>query len=331
MTNNLPSKHSVAVLISEGLGLFEFGIATEVFGLARPEFDFPWYDFNVVCAASNSVTATGGVTITADYGLDYLDHVDTIIIPSWQHARNPETTAVTAALRAAAARNTRFLSICSGAFLLAEAGLLDGKRATTHWKHIDNFSALYPAIDIEEDSLYVDQGNIICSAGSSAGIDACMHLVRRDYGAVIANQVARRLVSHPHRIGGQKQFIPSPIQVRDKHTISMAMEWALERLSQKISVVDMASQVHMSERTFLRHFRDTTGSTPMEWLQRMRISHAQELLENSNNTVTSISEKSGYQSIETFRVAFKRVTGLSVSAYKSRFRVPTETSKHSLR
>lgn len=326
MINSPQSKHSVAVLISEGLGLFEFGIATEVFGLARPEFDFPWYDFKVVCAASKSVSATGGIKVSADYGLDYLEQVDTIIIPSWSHTANPRAGEVTpqviTALRAAATRNTRFLSICSGAFLLAEAGLLDGKKASTHWKHLDKFSQLYPAIELEEDALYVDQGNIICSAGSSAGIDACMHLIRRDYGTAVANQVARRLVSHPHRSGGQKQFIPSPIEVRDQHTISKAMEWALARMSRKITVADMAAQVHMSERTFLRHFRETTATTPMEWLQRMRISHAQELLENSNHTLTSISEKTGYQSTDTFRLAFKRVTGLSVSAYKSSFRVP---------
>lgn len=321
MKKHSKSKHSVAVIISEGLGLFEFGIATEVFGLERPEFDFPWYEFEVVCASKKSIKTTGGVHISAARGLCHLKHVDTIIIPSWSSTA-PQNDKVIKAIKDAANRNVRFLSICSGVFLLAAAGLLTGKKVTTHWKHVARLNFLYPEIDVEEDALYIDNGNITCSAGSSAGIDACMHLVRRDFGTAIANEVARRLVSHPHRDGGQKQFIPSPVEVRQKHTISASMEWALKRIPKKIRLKDMASQVHMSERTFLRRFRETTGSTPMEWLQRMRIHKAQELLENTNDSLSSVAENSGYQSIETFRVAFKRVTGLSASAYRSRFKVP---------
>lgn len=321
MKQLITPKHSVAVLISEGLGLFEFGIATEVFGLDRSEFDFPWYEFEVVYASKKVVTATGGVQVSAKFGLDYLKNVDTIIIPSWSSTA-PTSTEVIQAIHDAANRNVRLLSICSGVFLLAAAGLLQGKKATTHWRHIAQLRSLYPNVEIEEDALYIDHGNIICSAGSSAGIDACMHLVRRDFGTAVANDVARRLVSHPHRVGGQSQFIPSPIEVKEKHNISEVMEWVLKRISKKVTVKEMASKIHMSERTFLRRFRETTGCTPLEWLQRMRIYKAQELLENTNKSLVSIADKSGYQSIETFRVAFKRVTGLTAGEYRSRFNAP---------
>jgi len=322
MIQKTTAKHSVAVLISDGLGLFEFGIATEIFGLARPEFDFPWYDFSVVCTSAKQVTATGGVQVSASKSLDHLKHVDTIIIPSWNTNSPTPPERLIDAINTAANNNTRLLSICSGVFLLAAAGLLEGKKVTTHWKHINKLTRLFPNIEVTEDALYIDHGNIICSAGSSAGIDACMHLVRRDFGTAIANDVARRLVSHPHRTGGQKQFIPKPVQERKNNTISMAMQWATERLSEQIGVAEMAEYVHMSERTFFRHFRATVESTPAQWLQHTRIANAQALLENTNDSMTSIAEQSGYHSMETFRIAFKRVTGLSASAYKSNFNAP---------
>lgn len=313
------AKHSVAVLISNGLGTFEFGIAVEVFGLARPEFDFPWYDFKVVNTQESQVSATGGVRIVADAGLEALKHADTIIIPSWRSAVDDESQATIEAIQKAWERGARFLSICSGVFLLASAGLLDGKKATSHWKHIPKLKSLYPQINVEEDTLYVDQGNIICSAGSAAGIDACLHLVRKDFGTKIANDVARRLVAHPHRDGGQAQFIPNPIEKIERHAISESMDWALARIADKVSVKHMAEHAHMSERTFLRRFRDAVGNTPMEWLQRSRVYKAQELLENTQHPMERVAEKTGYQSSETFRVAFKRVTGISPGAYRARF------------
>ena len=323
MQKSKNAQHSVAVVISEGLGLFEFGIATEVFGLNRPEFTFPWYEFNVVSATTKTVTATGGVTVSANEKLEALTRVDTIIIPSWNSDITPSDELINA-LHSANKRKARLLSICSGVFLFAAAGLLDNKKVTTHWRHVERLKTLYPKIDVSENDLYVDLGNIICSAGSAAGIDACMHLVRRDFGIAIANDVARRLVAHPHRSGGQKQFIPTPIAVRENHNVSTAMEWALEHISQKISVKEMAQQVHMSERTFLRRFRENAGCTPKEWLQRMRISKAQALIETTNKPLNLVAEQTGYQSIEAFRLAFKRQTGLSASAYRSRF----NTSDH---
>ncbi len=311
--------HSVAVLISDGLGTFEFGIAVEVFGLARPEFDFPWYDFKVVNTQGMAVRATGGVCITADSGLEALEHVDTIVVPSWRSVVDDDAKEVIKAVQKASQRGARFLSICSGVFLLASAGLLDGKKATSHWRHIPKLKSLYPKIEVEEDTLYVDQGSIICSAGSAAGIDACLHLVRKDFGAKIANDVARRLVAHPHRDGGQAQFIPNPIEKNERHAISESMDWALARITEKVSVKNMAEHAHMSERTFLRRFRDAVGNTPMEWLQRNRVFKAQELLENTQYSMEKVAEKAGYQSSETFRVAFKRLAGVSPGVYRSRF------------
>ena len=319
MKTDITQNHSVAILVSDGLGLFEFGIATEIFGLERPEFDFPWYDFKVVNTQESEVTATGGIRIATDAKLESLKNVDTIIIPSWRSVIDQESLQVIEAIQQASDRGVRFLSICSGIFLLAAAGLLNGKKATTHWKHIPKLKELYPEINIEEDTLYVDQGNIICSAGSAAGIDACLHLVRRDFNTKVANDVARRLVAHPHRDGGQAQFIPNPIAKLERNAVSESMHWALARLADKLSVKSMAEHAHMSERSFLRHFREAVGSTPMEWLQRSRVFKAQELLEMTQYSMDQIAESSGYHSSESFRVAFKKVTGVSPGIYRSRF------------
>lgn len=311
--------HSVAVIISDGLGTFEFGIAVEVFGLSRPEFNFPWYDFKVVNTQKLPVQATGGVRISADAGLTALRKVDTIVIPSWRNSVDDESEAVIREIQKAAKRGVRFLSICSGVFLLAFAGVLDGKKATTHWKHIPRLKALFPQINVEDDALYIDQGNVICSAGSSAGIDACLHLVRKDFGAKVANDVARRLVAHPHRDGGQVQFIPNPVQHTERHGISQSMDWALANMADKITVRDMAAHAFMSERTFLRRFREASGNTPLEWLQKNRVIKAQELLENTQQSMEKVAAEAGYQSSETFRVAFKRVVGIAPGTYRSRF------------
>lgn len=317
------SPHSVAVLISDGLGTFEFGIAVEIFGLDRPEFDFPWYEFSVVNTQNSEVHACGGIRIASDAMLSSLKQVDTIIIPSWRSVIDDNALEVIKAIQHASKRGTRFLSICSGVFLLAAAGLLNGKKATSHWKHIPKLKALYPEIDIQEDTLYVDQGDIICSAGSAAGIDACLHLVRKDFGTKIANDVARRLVAHPHRDGGQAQFIPQPIAKIERHTMSESMDWALAQIPKKVTVKDMANHAHMSERTFLRRFREAVGNTPIEWLQRSRVYKAQELLETTQASLDDVAQASGYQSSETFRVAFKKMAGVSPGIYRSRFQQKT--------
>ena len=309
----------VAALTYDGLCTFEFGIAVEVFGLARPEFEFPWYKFKVVASEHRRVSAMGGITVEADAGLEALKEARTIIIPGWRDRTERPPEQLIKAIREASQRGARCISICSGVFVLAAAGLLDGRRATTHWRHIPCLKQLYPEIQIEEDVLYVDEGNVITSAGSAAGIDACLYLIRKDYGSKVANDVARRLVTPPHRDGGQTQFVSTPVQVRPGKTVGLAMDWARERLSEQIKLADMAACVHKSERTFLRRFRETVGITPMVWLQRERMFKAQEMLEVSNASLADVASQCGYQSLETFRVSFKRVVGTSPAAYRSRF------------
>jgi AraC family transcriptional regulator, transcriptional activator FtrA len=216
-------------------------------------------------------------------------------------------------------RGARCLSICSGVFVLAAAGLLDGKRATTHWRHMADLKRMYPEIDIEEDVLYVDEGNVITSAGSSAGIDACLYLVRRDFGSRIANSVARRLVMPAHRDGGQSQYIAAPVQERPGR-MGAAMDWARKSLANPLDVKTFAKRAAMSERTFLRRFRESVGLSPVDWLQRERMCRARELLEATDGALHAIAEQCGYRSLETFRAAFRRVVGASPSAYRARFR-----------
>jgi AraC family transcriptional activator FtrA len=317
-----PTKQSpglVAVLAYDRLCTFEFGIAVEIFGLPRPEFDFPWYQFAVVSAEKRRVRAVGGIVVEADATLDMLARASTIIIPGWRdrHERPPER--LLRALAAASKRGARCLSICSGVFVLAAAGLLDGRRATTHWRYTSDLRRLYPSIEVDEDVLYVDAGNIITSAGSAAGIDACLHLVRRDFGAKVANIVARRLVMPPHRDGGQAQYIAAPVKLRPGHAMGDLMDWARKRLARPISLNELAGRAAMSERSFLRRFREAVGTTPKAWLQRERVYRAQELLEATNLPLSDIAIQCGYQSPEAFRVAFKRSVGTGPGAYRARF------------
>jgi AraC family transcriptional regulator, transcriptional activator FtrA len=310
----------VAVLSYDGLCTFEFGIAVEVFGLPRPEFAFPWYGFVVVAAERRRSRGMGGIVVEAGAGLDMLDDARTIIVPGWRDRTETPPERLLAALARAAERDTRFLSICSGVFVLAAAGLLRGKRATTHWRHIPDLKRFYPDIVVEDDVLYVDEGNVISSAGSAAGIDACLHLVRRDFGSRVANSVARRLVMPPHRDGGQAQYVAAPVQERPGRTIGEVMDWARKRLDQPLQIGMLADHAAMSERTFQRRFEESVGMSPIAWLQRERMFRARELLEESKRPLPEIAERCGYQSVETFRAAFKRVVGTSPAAYRKRFK-----------
>ena len=310
----------VAVLTYDGLCTFEFGIAVEIFGLPRPEFDFPWYQFQVVATESMKVRATGHITIEADAGLEALENARTIIIPGWRDKMQRPPEALLERLVSAHANGARCLSICSGVFVLAAAGLLNGKRATTHWQHIPSLKEQYPDIQVEEDVLYIDEGKIITSAGSAAGIDASIHLIRRDFDSKTANSVARRLVMSPHRDGGQAQYVEAPVFERPGRSVSEVMDWARTQLAQPIGLAELAAQGNMSERTFLRRFNETVGMTPVAWLQRERMYRARELLEMSNGSLADIAEQCSYRSLETFRVAFKRVVGVSPAAYRDRFR-----------
>ncbi len=316
---NVPLNRLVAVITYDGLCTFEFGLVVEVFGLARPEFDFPWYQFVVVAAEDRKVRAIGGISVESDGGLGLLEQAGTIIVPGWRDQTEQPPKPLLGALMKAHQRGARLMSICSGVFVLAAAGLLDKKSATTHWQHVPYLKVRYPEIRVEEDVLYVDEGDLITSAGSAAGIDAALHLVRRDYGSEIANRVARRLVMSPHRDGGQAQFAMAPVQERPGPTMSEVMDWARVRLNQPVGLAQFAARANMSERTFLRRFREDVGTAPMTWLQRERIFRAQEMLEASDTSLAGIAAQCGYASLETFRVAFRRTVGTSPAAYRNRF------------
>jgi AraC family transcriptional activator FtrA len=309
----------VVALVYDRLCTFEFGIVVEMFGLPRPELDVDWYRFDVCSLDPGPLEATGGVTVQPTAGLRTLQRAGTIVIPGWRDADERPPEALLKVVRAAHARGARLVSICSGVFVLAAAGLLDGKRATTHWRYVDRLRARYPRVHVEADVLYVDEDTILTSAGSAAGIDLCLHIVRRDYGAEIANQVARRLIVPPQRDGGQSQYIPAPMRADASHGLSKLLEWAQRRLSEPLSVDTLAGRAAMSPRTFARRFREETGTTPHQWLTHQRLLAAQRRLETTNESVDAIAEAVGLQTAATLRLHFRRALRITPTAYRRRF------------
>lgn len=313
--------HLVVALAYDGLCTFEFGVAVEIFGLPRPELGPDWYRFAVAALDPGPLRATGGVRVLADGGLELLDEAATIVLPGWRGAREPVPAALTDALRRANARGARILSICSGAFVLAAAGLLNGRRATTHWRYAEALSDLYPDIRVVPDVLYVDEGLILTSAGSAAGIDLGLHLVRRDFGPEAANSVARRLVVQPHREGGQAQFIETPVPTaREGARLGPLLDHLRARLEEEHSLASMADRAGMSLRTFLRRFHALTGKTPGEWLLAERLARARSLLESGDAAVEEVATRAGFGSAATLRHHFRQRLGLSPARYRARFR-----------
>ena len=243
---------------------FELGLACEVFGpRPRPAVADPWYDV-VVCGPGP--VRVGRFRLEPDYGLDRLARADTVIVPALADVDADPPADLVDAVRAAHEAGARVVSLCTGAFVLAAAGLLDGLRATTHWAHTEALAARYPRVRVDPDVLYVDNGSVLTSAGKAAAMDLCLHLVRRDHGSAIANAVARRLVVPPHRAGGQAQFVTTPVPARDDHPLAALFPWVLQRLDQPLTVEDLARQANMSSRNLARHFRAVTGTTPLQWL-----------------------------------------------------------------
>lgn len=310
----------VVTLVYDGLCLFEFGIAQEIFGLARPEFDFPWYQHQVVGVDQSISTANGSLHIQVDAGINLLEQAKTIIIPGWRSPDALPSQELIHALQQAVARGTRIVSICSGVFVLAAAGLLQGKSATTHWRYTDYLARRYPDIHVDANVLYIDEGQIITSAGSSAGIDACLHLITRDFGAKIANQVAQRLVMAPLRRGGQQQFIPTPIAKEPYRDMAKLMAQVRGDLRKNWTISLMAAELALSERTFLRRFSASTGQTPKIWLQHERMYKAKELLERDQMNITEIAEYCGFQTVEGFRNAFNQIVGITPAVYRQQFK-----------
>jgi AraC family transcriptional regulator, transcriptional activator FtrA len=314
-----PANKNVVAIAYDGLCSFEFGIATELFGLARPELQVPWYRYKVIAATPGPCTMLGGVEVSASHDLRHVRQAGTIVLPGWTSADIEPPQALVAALRTAHRNGARIMSICSGAFLLAATGLLDGLQATTHWRYADSLAERFPNIEVLPNVLYVDNGKLLTSAGSAAGIDLGLHLIRRDYGAAIAATVARRLVMPPQREGGQAQFIIRRASTSFGTTddpLARTLRWAEQHLADTITVQQMAQHAHMSMRTFARRFTDELGTTPLAWLTTQRLRRAQELLETTSQPIEDVALHCGFGSVETLRHHFRK--GLQTSPYNYR-------------
>jgi AraC family transcriptional regulator, transcriptional activator FtrA len=311
--------HRIAAVVYDDLCVFEFGILVELFGLPRPELPVEWYRFSTCSLDPGPLTGTAGVRLEARHGLAGLRGADTIAIPGWRDPDERPPRPLLRALQRAHARGARLLALCSGAFVLAAAGLLDGRRATTHWRYADAFQARYPRVRFESNVLYVDEGRVLTSAGSAAGIDLCLHVVRCDHGAEIANHVARRLVVPPHRDGGQAQYVSEPVSTRAPGGLARVQAWALARLDRPLALDDLAREGNMSVRTLARRFEQETGSTPHRWLTHQRLLAAQRLLETTDDAIDDVARAVGFESGMTLRHHFRRAFGTTPTGYRRRF------------
>ena len=312
---------NVVAVVGQSPSPFELGVVAEVFGYDRSADGLPTYDF-AVCAAEPGPVMTGaGFRIDVPYGLERLAAADLIVVPGWDDTDGVPPPELLDALRDAVARGARVTSVCTGAFVLAAAGLLDGRRATTHWRHAAELARRYPAIDVDPNVLYIDDGLVLTSAGTAAGIDLCLHLLRLEHGATVANDIARRMVVPPHRDGGQAQYIETPVTDHvPGDDLAAVLDWALGHLDQSLSVTDLASRALMSVRTFNRRFVAVTGTTPHRWINSQRIRLAQRLLEETELDVEQVAQQSGFGTAATLRQQFSRHRGTAPQLYRRSFR-----------
>jgi transcriptional regulator GlxA family with amidase domain len=314
--------HTVAILALPDTIAFDLSTPVEAFGRVQLPSGAPAYRV-VVCGTEREVGA-GPFRIATDHGLEALDEADTIVVPGRNDATIDDSVEVLSALRAAHARGVRIASICSGAFTLAAAGLLDGKRATTHWMAADVFRALYPAVDLDPDVLYVDEGQVLTSAGASAGLDLCLHMIARDYGASVAADAARLAVAPLHRSGGQAQFIlrnqAAAKHIAERTELDDVLAWIEAEAHRDLTLRDIADRAAVSVRTLNRRFQAETGQTPMQWLTGVRVRHAQQLLESTPHGVERIGRDVGFTSPANFREQFRRLTGVAPLNYRNTFR-----------
>jgi transcriptional regulator GlxA family with amidase domain len=315
------SPHRVVTLIGPHVAMFELSVACEVFGLDRSELVDPWYRHRVAAGVPGPHRSPEGVVIDTPYGLDELERADTVIIPARTFPGDPPED-VLEGLRSAHGRGARMMSMCTGAFVLAAAGLLDGRPATTHWMWAGDLALQYPRVRVDPRVLYVDGGDgIFTSAGTAAGIDLMLHIVRLDHGADVANAVARRMVVPPHRDGGQAQFVDLPVPDGcDDESMAAVLTWMLEHLAEDLTVEQVARRARSSPRTFARRFRAVTGTTPHQWLLRQRVLLAQQLLETTDHPVEWVAQRCGFGSAAALRQHFSRAVSASPVAYRRTFR-----------
>jgi transcriptional regulator GlxA family with amidase domain len=329
---NGSARPRVSILVQHGLSPFEFGVACEVFGFDRSDLGVPWYETSIAAAEPGLVRTQLGFSVEATCGLEAIEHADTVIVP-------PVTPGVPdglaggggygiagfdercfAALRGAHARGARVASLCTGAFVLAYAGLLDGRRATTHWTSARALATRFPLVTVDEKVLYVDEGDVLTSAGSAASIDLCLHLVRKDFGSDVANAVARTLVVPPHRDGGQAQFVETPLPTHAAGDLLVeTLDWAQAHLGEPLSVEMLARRAAMSPRTFARRFRAVTGTTPHRWVSRQRVRLAQRLLETTDLPIEHVATVCGMGSAANLRQHFDAAVGVPPGTYRRSF------------
>ena len=309
---------NVAVLAFEGVAPFELGVLCEGFGIDREADGVPPIDFAVCAVDDRPMRTSMGFSISAEHGLDRVAEADLVAVPAIPRGGIPPEPVVTA-LRDAYDRGARILSVCSGAFTLGAAGLLDGRECTTHWMYTDELQRRFPLARVVPEVLYVDAGQVVTSAGTAAGLDACLHIWRQEYGAAVASTVARRAVVPPHRDGGQAQFIARAVPDCTADTLGPLLTWVLENLGEDHTVESLAQRAHMSPRTFARRFRDETGTTPHSWLTRQRVAAAEELLERSDQPVEWIAGEVGFGNAAALRHHFARVRGVSPKEYRRQF------------
>jgi transcriptional regulator GlxA family with amidase domain len=309
----------IAVVAFDLISPFHLSVPCVVFGDAQP--GLPAFDLRVCTADGSTVRTTAGFTVGVQHGLDAVAEADTVIVPSWRDVGERPPQALLDALTAAQGRGVQIVGLCLGAYVLAEAGLLDGRRATTHWAYAQDFAQRYPRVQVDHDVLYIEDGNVMTSAGTAAGLDCCLHLIRRRYGAEPANRVARRLVVPPHRQGGQAQFVeqPMPATARDSR-LATVLDWVRSHLDQPHTLDSLAETALMSRRTFTRQFRQLTGTTVGDWLQGERLAFSQRLLESSQHPVETIAAMAGFGSPESLRLHFRRAFGVSPTAWRQTFR-----------
>jgi AraC family transcriptional regulator, transcriptional activator FtrA len=310
----------VVALVYDGLCTFEFSIASEIFGLQRPEMGPNWYRFASAAVERGPLRAQGGLYVQAQAGIELLGQADLIVIPGWKGADEPVPLPLVQALTQAHARGAKLASICSGAFALAACGLLQGKRAATHWRYAAALAQQYPSIEVDDKVLYAQNERVYTSAGSAAGIDLMLHIVREDYGVEAANSVARRLVMPPHRSGGQAQFIDRPVAQGKLGKLSELLQSVHADLKADWRIEQLASNVAMSPRTFIRRFYEATGQTPGDWVISVRVSEAKRLLEASALPVETIADTVGFATVQAMRHHFRDKIGMSPSDFRMAFR-----------
>ncbi|ANW62602.1 AraC family transcriptional regulator [Mycobacterium sp. djl-10] len=309
---------SVSALVMDGVAPFEFGVVAEVFGIDRSAQGVPNFDFKI-CGpeVGRPLRMSVGATMTPEYDFDALQGADLVAIPAIAAAEYPQEALD--AVRAAADSGSIILTVCSGAFVAGAAGLLDGRPCTTHWMHADELARRYPTARVDRNVLFVDDGNLITSAGTAAGIDACLHLVRREIGSAATNTIARRMVVPPQRDGGQRQYIDQPIPVSHSEGFAPQLDWIMANLQKPHTVASLANRAHMSARTFARRFVEETGRTPLQWVTDQRVLYARRLLEETNLDIDRIADRAGFGTATLLRHHFRRVIGITPSDYRRRF------------